>query len=235
MFRGLIYRNAFIYEMTMVAGYGRHYGERYRAITELIPHGASVLDLCCGPGILYRRYLRNKSVSYTGLDINEKFVRNLVRCGALAQVHDLRSNDPLPAADYVVMQASLYHFLPDPGPILSRMIAAARSAVIVSEPIRNLSSSRMPALSWLARTITNPGTGPAPERFTEETLIQLFSQLEAVDTKTFLTGGGRERVFVCRVDEMKRVRPPLTLVSSNYYSSPASRSLPQNDPPPSPI
>ena len=207
----------------MVAAYGRHYGERYRAITDLIPHGASVLDLCCGPGILYRRYLRQKSVSYTGLDLNEKFVRNLVGCGAIARVHDLCSNEPLPTADYVVMQASLYHFLPDPGPILSRMIAAARSTVIVSEPIRNLSSSTLPALSWLARTVTNPGTGPAPERFTEETLTQLFSQLDGVETKTCLIGGGRERVFVCRVDQMKRMRPPLTLVNSDWPRTKSTR------------
>src|SRR5262245_17726938 len=127
----------------MIAAYGRHYGERYRAIAELIPAGASVLDLCCGPGILYQRYLKRKPVSYTGLDINEKFVRHVFRHGGVGKVHNLWSDDPLPQADYVVMQASLYHFLPNAGPIVSRMVAAARAAVIIAEPIRNLSNSRL--------------------------------------------------------------------------------------------
>ena len=180
----------------MIAAYGRHYGERYQAITDLIPAGASVLDVCCGPGILYRRYLRPKTVSYTGLDINEKFVRDVISYGAHGRVQNLCADDPLPDADYVVMQASLYHFLPNAGPIVSRMVAAARSAVIIAEPIRNLSNSRLPLLSRLARDLTNPGSGPPPQRFTEATLNELFSQLDLVESKTFLIGGGRERVYV---------------------------------------
>lgn len=187
--------------MTMIAAYARHYGERYRAISDLIPAGVSVLDVCCGPGVLYQRYLRPKSVSYTGLDLNEKFVRSVISYGAQARVHDLCSDDPLPEADYVVMQASLYHFLPDPGPILSRMTAAARSAVIIAEPIRNLSNSTLRPLSWLARNITNPGNGASPQRFTETTLTELFSRLDLAESKTFLIAGGRERVYVFRVDE----------------------------------
>ena len=180
----------------MIGAYGRRYGERYRAIADLIPAGASVLDVCCGPGILYQRYLREKPVSYTGLDINEKFVRNVIGHGAQGRVHDLCSDDALPEADYVVMQASLYHFLPDAGPIVSRMLAAARSALIIAEPIRNLSNSRLRPVSWFASTMTNPGNGTPPQRFTEETLADLFSRLELQETQTFLVSGGRERLYI---------------------------------------
>lgn len=196
MLRGLVYKSALIYEVTMTVAYGRHYGERYRAIADLIPAGASVLDVCCGPGILYQRYLREKGVSYTGLDMNEKFVRDVIRHGAEGRVHDLSSDEALPKADYVVMQASLYHFLPNAGPVVSRMVAAARAAVIIAEPIRNLSTSSMRPLSWLASTMTNPSDGAPPQRFTEETLTDLFSQLELEPAKTFLLRGGRERVYV---------------------------------------
>jgi SAM-dependent methyltransferase len=143
LLRGLVYKNALIYEIAMMAAYGRHYVERYRAIADLIPAGASVPDVCCGPGILYRRHLRRKSVSYTGFDSNERFVRNVISHGAVGKVKDLCSDDPLPPADYVVMQASIYHFLPNTGPIVSRMVAAARSALIIAEPVRNLSCSRL--------------------------------------------------------------------------------------------
>ena len=74
MSTSLIYRSSSFYEFTMLALYGRHYGSRYRAVADLIPGGSSVLDLCCGPALLYHRYLRHKSVRYTGLDVNAKFI-----------------------------------------------------------------------------------------------------------------------------------------------------------------
>lgn len=219
MLRGLVYKSALIYELTMLAAYGRHYGERYQAIADLIPAGASVLDLCCGPGVLYRRYLRRKTVSYTGLDINEKFVGNIISHGAQGRVHDLCSDDPLPEADYVVMQASLYHFLPDAGPIVSRMLAAARSAVIIAEPVRNLSDSKLRLLSWFARTVTTPGAGAPPERFTESRLTELFSQLDLVESQTFLINGGRERVYVFCVGaaDLKSSTQPLAPTSTDDW------------------
>ena len=188
----------------MIAAYGRHYGERYRAIADLIPAAASVLDVCCGPGILYQRYLRQKFVSYTGLDSNEKFVRHVINLGAQGKVQDLCSDGALPQADYVVMQASLYHFLPDAASVVARMMAAARSALIIAEPIRNVSNSRLRPLSSFASTISNPGRGAPPQRFTETTLTELFSQLDLVESKTLLVGGGRERVYVFRAGAVNR-------------------------------
>src|SRR6516165_10754236 len=97
----------------MIGLYGCHYGARYRAIAGLIPGGSSVLELCCGPGILHDRYLRKKGVDYTGLDINPRFIARVCRRGGKGIVRDLHADAPLPPADVVVMQASLYQFLPD--------------------------------------------------------------------------------------------------------------------------
>src|SRR5687768_8613749 len=127
---GLMYRNGLLYEAAMVALYGRHYPARYRAIAERIDPHSSVLDLCCGPGVLHRRYLSRKQVAYTGVDTNPRFLRRVARGGGQGIASDLRLNHALPPADYVVMQASLYHFLPDAQPIVSRMLAAARRRVI---------------------------------------------------------------------------------------------------------
>jgi ubiquinone/menaquinone biosynthesis C-methylase UbiE len=79
MATSLIYRSASLYELAMLLLYGRHYTSRYRAIAELVPVGSSVLDLCCGPALLYHRYLRTKDVQYTGLDINANFIARLLR------------------------------------------------------------------------------------------------------------------------------------------------------------
>lgn len=193
---GLIYRSPALYELAMLGLYGRHYPARYRALADLIPPGSSVLDLCCGPAVLYERHLRQKSVEYTGLDINETFVRGLKRRGVRAEVWDLREDAPLPPADSVVMQASLYHFLPDPLPVLGRMLEAARVRVIIAEPVRNLSCSRLPLLGPLARLLTDPGVGRQPYRFTEDVLDEVIRSLCTCRPRSNLIGGGREKIYV---------------------------------------
>lgn len=192
----LIYRSSSLYELAMLALYGRHYGSRYRAIAELIPAGSSVLDLCCGPAFLYHRYLRHKSVHYTGLDLNQKFIERLAKRGANAQVRDLSSDTPLPKADYVVIQASLYHFLPDPSPIVDRMLRAAKKQAIIAEPIRNLSSSGSRLLSFFGKALTNPGTGDHTRRFDEASLDLFFKRYLSSVQQSYLIAGGREKLFV---------------------------------------
>ncbi len=131
-----------------------------------------MLELCCGPGTLYLRYLRARTSAYTGLDVNSRFVEQLRQRGVDARLLDLASGagEPLPAADVVVLQASLYHFLPAPERILDRMLAAARDRVIVSEPVRNLASSDLPLVGRLGRRAADPGVGGHAHRFTEATL-----------------------------------------------------------------
>ncbi len=193
---GLIYRSAALYEIAMLLLYGRFYVERYRALAGLVPIGSSVLDVCCGPATLYHRYLRSKSVSYVGLDINERFIRRLLHRGAGGFVWDLRTNEPLPAADYVVMQASLYHFLPDAVPVVDRMLRAARKQVIIAEPIHNLTTGRSRLLSSLSRRFTDPGSGEQGRRFTETSLRELFSNYKGRVSASFLIAGGREQIYV---------------------------------------
>jgi SAM-dependent methyltransferase len=196
MSESVIYKSSFVYELAMLLLYGRHYGSRYRAIAELIPPGSNVLDLCCGPAFLYRRYLRAKSVRYTGLDINARFIEQLTRLGGSGQVWDLRSDEPLPASDYVIMQASLYHFLPDASKVVDRMLKAARRQVIIAEPIRNLTTSSSGLLSLLGRMLTNPGSGEQQHRFTEASLANFFSAYSSRIVQSFPIAGGREKVYV---------------------------------------
>jgi SAM-dependent methyltransferase len=196
MSTSLIYRSSSLYEFAMIALYGRHYGSRYRAIADLIPSGSSVLDLCCGPALLYHRYLRHKSVHYTGLDVNAKFIGQLTRRGAAGQIWDLRTETPLPNADYVVMQASLFHFLPDAAPVIDRMLAAARKQVVIAEPIRNLASSKLRLLALAGKLFTNPGVGSHRQRFKEESLDQLFSRYSSSVVQSCLIAGGREKMYV---------------------------------------
>jgi len=92
------------------------------------------------------------------------------------------------------MQASLYHFLPRADQLVTQMLAAARDRVVISEPVRNLSSSELPLIGALGRRAADPGVGGHAHRFTEQTLDTLLKQFEP--EKAFLIPGGREKVYV---------------------------------------
>jgi len=79
--------------------------------------------------------------------------------------------DPIPSADYVVMCSSLYHFGDHADEIVERMRRAARCAVILSEPVRNLSD--VPVVGGLAASLTNPGVGSFEKRFDLASLTEL--------------------------------------------------------------
>jgi SAM-dependent methyltransferase len=172
------------------------------AVAEQVPAGASVLELCCGPATLYRRYLRSRAGSYIGLDVNEGFVAALRRREIDARHLDLAdSAEPLPAADVAIIQASLYHFLPAPEAIIDRMLAAARERVIISEPVRNLSTSALPFVARLGRSAADPGIGGHAERFTEATLDELMERYPERVRAAFAIPGGREKVYVLSAGE----------------------------------
>ena len=196
MSESLVYRSVALYEAVMLALYGRHYAARLKVIADLIPQGSTALDVCCGPGTLYSRYLRHRSVSYIGIDMNPRFVARLRRLGASAEARDVREERPLPPADYVLMQSSLYHFLPDPAPLVGRMLRAARKQVIISEPIRNLANSSIPWLAALAGRQTDAGSGRQALRFNEQTLDAFFMPYQRQVSRAFLLPGGREKVYV---------------------------------------
>jgi SAM-dependent methyltransferase len=197
-----IYRNAAIYEATMRVLYGRGYEDRFQALADLIPEGSSALDLCCGPGTLFRRYLKQKGVRYIGLDVNAGFIDRVSASGADGLLWNLEETRPLPRAEYVIMQASLYHFLPDARSVVERMMRAAQKRVLIAEPIRNIVSSEVPLLAALARKLSNPGTGDQPRRFDEARLDALLEPFKdrGLVLQARLIAGGREKLFVLNAE-----------------------------------
>jgi SAM-dependent methyltransferase len=159
-----IYWTATGYDLLMRALYAGEYVRLYGDVAALIPDGASVVDVCCGSARLYRAHLRARGCHYVGLDHNPLLVRAVRRAGVEARVFDLRRDRP-PAADYVTMCSSLYHFIDTRDAVLATLREAAREAVIVSEPVRNLTSHPVPAVRAVAGLLTNPGGGHAEQRF----------------------------------------------------------------------
>jgi trans-aconitate methyltransferase len=181
---GLIYRRPAFYELLKRAQYGRFYKDHLEAVANEVPPGSSVVELCCGPGTLYTHYLRERTSSYIGLDMNEAFIIALRRQGVDARPMDLsNSQEPLPSADVAIIQGRLHNFLPDPTHIIDRMLAASRRLTVISEPIQG---------DW---RLTMFARRP---HLREQALDQMFETYRELVVKETLIAGGREKLFVLR-------------------------------------
>ena len=216
MAASLVYKNALLYEAVMMVLYGRNYFARYKAVADLIPEGSSVVDVCCGPAVLYDRYLRHKQVRYTGLDVSAEFINRLRQRGGAGEVVDLNVVDRLPEADYVVMQASLCHFLPNPHAIIERMLRAAQARAIVAEPIRNMASSQWALAAAIARRFTDPGDGHSAHRFTEQTLDEFFASFADRVVTTCYVPGRREKIVILNGGTMNAGRNEDAVAESKW-------------------
>ena len=175
--------------------YGRYYAARDAAVAAQIPDGASVLELCCGPARLYLRELRGRIGAYAAIDASAVFVDRLRRRGVDARRGDAATAE-LPVADVVVMQAGLYHFLPDAEGMLRRMRAAAAGSVVIAEPVRNLASSRLALVARLGAGGAATAQGAQAQRFDADSLRALMQRFGNDVLFSAPVPGGREHVYV---------------------------------------
>lgn len=103
-----------------------------QVIAELIPVGASVLDLGCGDGDLLEHLIRNCQVKGRGVELSEQGVLTCVRRGLSVRQGNLNeglADYPDANFDYVVLSQTL-PFLSDPAKILGEMLRVGRKAVV---------------------------------------------------------------------------------------------------------
>ena len=190
-----IYWTATGYDLVMRALYARDYARLYADVADLIPDGASVVDVCCGSARLYRVHLRARGCRYVGLDYNPLLVRAVRRAGADARVFDRRRERP-PQADYVVMCSSFYHFIETRAEVLATLRAAAREAVIISEPVRNLTSHPFPPVRKVAYWLTSTKGGGFQDRFDPESFRAFADEQGA--SRFLHDEGARQAIAVFR-------------------------------------
>ena len=191
----LIYAHPAIYQLLMRLIYAGGYAARYQALSQLIPDGADVFEACAGDAHLYRHYLQPRGIRYRAGEFNATFVAHARARGIDMQRFDLRA-DEVPRADVVLLHASLYQFMPEHRQVVDRLLAAARQQLIISEPVRNLSSSRWGLIRWIARRSADPGSGHMAQRFDEQSLDE-FVQGHYADRvrQRLLIPGGRELIY----------------------------------------
>lgn len=177
--------------------YGKYFEARYQAIADEIPAGLSVVDVCAGDAYLFLKYLKWKQIDYLALDISPQMVAWALKQSVPAMQLNVRDKN-LPVADVVVMQASLYQFLPPADQMIHKLLASARKRVIITEPIRNLADSNNRLASFLGRRLTVPEKSQGrytAQRFNRESLTCLFESFTALERLAVLPGG-REMIGV---------------------------------------
>ncbi|MCB4790914.1 MAG: hypothetical protein LHV68_03405 [Elusimicrobia bacterium] len=193
--RSFLYSSPSIYNILVRLLYGINFNSRYEAIAEIIPEGVSVMEVCCGDCYLYLNYLKKKKVKYTGLDINTSFIKSALERGVNVKYIDLNKG-LLPNAQYVIMQASLYQFIPNHKAIVDKLLDSALEKLIIAEPVMNLSDSQNPVISYIAKRAADPGTGNALNRFNEQSLTVFFRSYGDRFKRSFKIKGMREMVGI---------------------------------------
>lgn len=168
--KSIIYSHPIIYKTALKLIYGKEYKKRYRIIAEEIK-GRQVLDLCCGDCKL-SEFVPN----YKGIDLNRMFISYAKKKGIDAERQDILKK-PIPRSDCIVMQGSLYHFIPDHEKLLKNMLKSSNK-LIISEPWNNLSQSKNRIISGIAKKLSKV-SGSDDKRFTKQDLIALFEKYKA--------------------------------------------------------
>jgi hypothetical protein len=98
------------------------------------------------------------------------------------------------------MMGSFFQFLPFEGEVMQKMIRSASQKVILSEPISNISSSKIGILARLANWLTTPFEAAGHytgERFDEQRLLSFLSSFPGFQKSTKVAGG-RELIAVLK-------------------------------------
>lgn len=153
--------------------YKGNYYKRFKPVLEHIS-GNKVTEICFGD-IVIADYCKKKSIEWTGIDINEAFVKNAQKRGLNAQKKDILDLNELPIADTCIICGSLYHFNNQLEHLIMKMFACAPK-IIISEPIHNLSTNKG-IIGKLAKASANVNGTKQDFRFTKDSLLFALTDL----------------------------------------------------------
>ncbi len=115
------------------------YSRRFKQITAHII-GKKVTELCFGDTVI-AEFCRLNGLQWSGIDINENFVKNALKNGYNAQLENIETIDQFPIGDTCILSGSFYQFHESSEKLFTKMLACAPT-LIISEPIINLSNNK---------------------------------------------------------------------------------------------
>ncbi|MFH0894633.1 MAG: hypothetical protein V2A54_09365 [Bacteroidota bacterium] len=171
---GIIYRNRFVYRAAMNTLYAGKYRDRFRLIVPYLGNVKSVLELCFGDTV-FAELCKKRNVSWTGIDNNEMFVNKALKNRYHALCENILEMKEFPSSDCVVMTGSLYQFHSATNELFAKIFSCT-SKLILSEPIRNL-SSRKDVIGRMASRYSKTKDGIQPFRYDQKSLTEEISRL----------------------------------------------------------
>jgi hypothetical protein len=153
--------------------YKGNYYNRFKPLFKNIS-GKKVTEVCFGDTII-AEHCKKAGIVWTGIDINERFVKNAVKKGFNAEQQDLEQIIALPKADTLIISGALYHFQNDQESLFKKMLDCAPQ-MIISEPVINLSNNTG-IIGKLAKASASVNGKTQAFRYTEKTLLETIEQL----------------------------------------------------------
>ncbi len=147
----------------------------------------SVVDLCAGTSLLYDQ-LKDKNVGYTAIDINPVLVKKMVKQNINAVEADITKAN-IPEADTIVMCSSLYHFGDKAAETVRKMLRSARTQVIILEPVKHVSNSRIKFFAKLARRASRIDGVVPMDHFDNQRLSKVLHSVPGLQLTKVISGG----------------------------------------------
>ena len=179
----LIYRNIWIYRLVMNLLYLGRYRRRFKDITNLLEQkDNNIVELCFGD-IIIAEYCKESARHWVGYDINDVFVNYALKHGHNAVSTDILSLESLPDADVLIFAGSLYHFNENMHKIW-QLITSCASKIILSEPVKNITSIKnfVGKIGARASTVRN---GAEAFRFDRRSLIEMLDRFKETYNFTY--------------------------------------------------
>ena len=152
------------------------YKRRFENIYSLLKKEktSNVIELCFGDTYI-ANFCKKNGIQWTGYDLNENFVAHAKRNHFNGLNEDIIKLDEFLKCDTYIMIGSLYHFKDDGVDLIRKMIQSSKQ-VIISEPIKNLSSTKG-IIGFVARRSANTGKGHEVFRYNETSFIEMIEKL----------------------------------------------------------
>ena len=197
----LIYKSSWFYEFCVRCLYGPAYEDRYRPVADEIPSHAEVLDICCGDFQIYKKYLKQRQIRYTGLDKSKAFARCAGKSGIPFIQGDV-TREKIPRSDYILLMGSLYQFYDESGPLLRTLLKAANQKLIVTEDLKSLGRRENLFVSGCAQLMTG-----AKKRFSPESFDILMREFTPFIEKKTAIADGHEIMVIFNVQKYNATTP----------------------------
>ena len=126
---------------------------------------------------------RDNIIKYTGIDFNNVFLNHL-RKKKIDVIHMDINQEKIPIkADYVVLQSSLYQFIPNHLQIIRKLLDVTQKYLIIQETVVSYTQSSNLLLSIIGKILNNPGDGYKTQRLDKQNLLK---DLESMKNKIIL-------------------------------------------------